>query len=950
MKRPLVMLAIVVSTALTVAAQERQIALWGHVFDEVTHHAVRDAKATLMTADSTAIDSTKCSYSTGGYYGTDANYRFLIPRRPALYIIKVEHPDYNPCFVSYEVKTPGRNTYFDAPWHYLTRRPSSVGSDSVAASLSLNEVLVRGTRIKMVYRNDTIVYDASAFQLPEGSMLDALVRQMPGVELKADGTILVNGEKVDYLTLNGKDFFKGKNKVMLENLPLYAVDKVKVYRKSTEKSEWLGREVEQKDFVMDVHLKREYNEGYMANAEAAGWHGKSKDDNGHFIPYTARLFGLRFTDASRIALFANANNVNEMRSPGQNGEWSPAKSLDNGLNKTLHTGLDVRVDDKRKRWDNQLRTDVERHKKEWESRELSEVFATGGNKLSTSHEWGGNRTFNAGIGNRFRWKDMFSPLKLSLVQLVNYGNGHSNNHGETATWTGLDTLNRSRFGTVGERRYEWLLRSENSLNYRTPWGDDLELTANLSYQQSSGNNEQTNTHYDYPRQHRQSDRSLVSRLPSTMYSLSASLAYTIHALNNWNYSATIEASQMRHSHHHHYSSFPPVGSDSVVATPVLLPDLANTEHFAVLARGGTATLRAYYTQQQDTRYTWLNLQLTTNALRERIDFHAHSLDTIAVRNYFFINPSISFMRNTARNSYELGLQSGHGRPDMRELIPIANTVDPLVTRLRNPSLKPSRSYGLRWKYRHTVPVRQQSLTLNGNVFVALFQIGNRQAYNTATGAYIHQQANIDRPQWFVNQEAHFNRAIDRRKRLTLEAHARLNYDESRAFALVQYAALPSLPSLDASPLVTTRTLLNSESLRLGYRLSHFEVTMTGNFVYRYAVTSQTILNIFDFDYGFTLNGRLPWDVHLAADARMYSRRGYQGAAMNTNDLVCNASLSKTFIKQLTVRLEAFDIFHQLKSTNYVLTASTRTETWRRSLPSYLMLHLAWQWSRLPKKK
>jgi dienelactone hydrolase len=56
---------------------------------------------------------------------------------------------------------------------------------------------------------------------------------------------------------------------MLENLPMYAVENVKVYRKSTEKSEWLGREVEKKNFVMDVHLKREYNQGYMANAEAA---------------------------------------------------------------------------------------------------------------------------------------------------------------------------------------------------------------------------------------------------------------------------------------------------------------------------------------------------------------------------------------------------------------------------------------------------------------------------------------------------------------------------------------------------------------------------------------------------------------------------------------------------------------------------------------------------------
>lgn len=63
---------------------------------------------------------------------------------------------------------------------------------------------MKGTRIKMAYKNDTIVYNASAFQLPDGSMLEALVRQMPGVELKDDGTILVNGEKVDFLTLNGR--------------------------------------------------------------------------------------------------------------------------------------------------------------------------------------------------------------------------------------------------------------------------------------------------------------------------------------------------------------------------------------------------------------------------------------------------------------------------------------------------------------------------------------------------------------------------------------------------------------------------------------------------------------------------------------------------------------------------------------------------------------------------
>ncbi len=83
-------------------------------------------------------------------------------------------------------------------------------NDSISARDSiLNEVVIRPTRIKMVHKNDTIVFDASAFDLPEGSMLDALIRQMPGAKLSDDGVITINGRKVDYLLLNGKDFFKG---------------------------------------------------------------------------------------------------------------------------------------------------------------------------------------------------------------------------------------------------------------------------------------------------------------------------------------------------------------------------------------------------------------------------------------------------------------------------------------------------------------------------------------------------------------------------------------------------------------------------------------------------------------------------------------------------------------------------------------------------------------------
>lgn len=533
MKQKLFLLAIMVSTALTVSAQKRKIDLWGHVYDHVTHHAISGAKATLMLADSTIVDSVTCGYYTGGYYGTDANYCFSIPRKPQQYIIKVTHSDYDPCFVDYEVKKPGRNTFFDAPWHYMNRKKNT--TTDIAATQQLGEVVVKGTRIKMVYKNDTIVYNASAFQLPKGSMLDALIRQMPGVELKDDGTILVNGEKVDFLTLNGKDFFKGKNKVMLENLPMYAVENVKVYRKSTEKSEWLGREVEKKNFVMDVHLKREYNQGYMANAEAASG---TKDR------YTGRLFGLRVTDASRLSAFVNTNNVNETRRPGQNGEWTPDKALGNGMNKTVNAGFDLNIDDKKKRWDENITANLEYNRKQWEASELRETFASGGSLFANCREWGGNKVKGGNVTHRFRWKNMFSPLKLTLQQWVQLGRSESDNHTETAQWQNTDTLNLTRGNTSASQPYTWKMGVTNILNYRMPWGDDLELNLMATYTRERGGEELTSTLYHYPHWQR---KVLVGRrernIPANQYQLNAQVAYTIHALNNWNYQLSAMAAQ-----------------------------------------------------------------------------------------------------------------------------------------------------------------------------------------------------------------------------------------------------------------------------------------------------------------------------------------------------------------------------------------------------------------------
>ena len=99
----------------------------------------------------------------------------------------------------------------------------------------LDEVVVTASKVKFYMDGDTLTYNADAFELPEGSMLNALIKKLPGVELKKGGEITVNGKRVDVLMLNGKDFFNSDRELILDNLPSYMVTKVQSYLRVPDK-------------------------------------------------------------------------------------------------------------------------------------------------------------------------------------------------------------------------------------------------------------------------------------------------------------------------------------------------------------------------------------------------------------------------------------------------------------------------------------------------------------------------------------------------------------------------------------------------------------------------------------------------------------------------------------------------------------------------------------------
>lgn len=209
----------------------------GKIFEANTKVQLLECRVeVLSSADSVVIASTTATrkYTSGKDYSYTSEYSLTIPRKEGDYLIRVTKNGYETTWHPVSL----RNLYHR---EYSRSIPNIyIHKEKV---INLNEVVVKATKVKFYIKGDTIVYNADAFQLAEGSMLDALIRQLPGAELRANGKIFVNGRFVENLLLNGKDFFKGNNRVLLDNLPNYMVSKIDVYEKRGDDSEFLGREI-----------------------------------------------------------------------------------------------------------------------------------------------------------------------------------------------------------------------------------------------------------------------------------------------------------------------------------------------------------------------------------------------------------------------------------------------------------------------------------------------------------------------------------------------------------------------------------------------------------------------------------------------------------------------------------------------------------------------------------
>ena len=187
-------------------------------------------------------------------------------------------------------------------------------------AIAVDSLVVSVEHVPFINRRDTLSYNVNAFPTPPNAMVEDLLRRLPGIDVDTDGTITAQGEEVQNVLVEGKEFFGRDPRIATRNLPADAVKQVDVYDKQSDMAEFTGIPDGEDERTIDLRLREEARVGYFGRATGgfggdvnnAGRLGPTigNDPVGNDLRYDGRFNLNRFSPTTQLAVTANTNNVN----------------------------------------------------------------------------------------------------------------------------------------------------------------------------------------------------------------------------------------------------------------------------------------------------------------------------------------------------------------------------------------------------------------------------------------------------------------------------------------------------------------------------------------------------------------------------------------------------------------------------------------------------------------
>ena len=868
---------------------------------------------------------------------SDLDGNFALSVRPGKYLLKISYIGYTTFFRQIE----------------MTRNKPRLNVGNIelqADAIMLGEAVVVAQAPEVTAAEDTLVYNSSAYRVPEGSALEELVKKLPGAEVDENGKITINGKEIKKIMIDGKEFFADDPNIAMKNLPVNIIDKVRAYDKQSDLARATGIDDGEEETVLDLSVKPGMNKGWFGNADLAA----GTEDR-----YSGKIMLNRFWGDNQFTVIGSMNNVNDQGYPGGGGgfRWGRQNGLTaikmGGFNfsttsEKLETGGSVNF--------NYKDADII-------SKQASETFVSSDNS-SFQNALIAQRNKNTALTADFRIEWRPDTMTMLLVRpRLSYGDTDNTESSNSGTFNAEpQNTTDELIAAIQEGNLTDLMAEENIVNTiirnSLSKSSDFNVGGSVMFNRrlgKAGRNINFRGTYNYTN----SSSEQFSTSETEYFQMTDEERLEIlnryistPTLNN-NFSARVSYSEpifkggfLQFSYNFQYRYSTTDNSTYTMPNDWTIDNGYGGEYTGVLDKENSKSAHyTYYNHQAELALRWirekmrLNVGVSFQPQKTELSYKKGDLDTVTVRNVFNFTPTLDFRYKFNKTSQlRINYRGRSSQPSMTDLLPVEDTTDPLNIRRGNPGLKPSFTNSFRAFYNTFNTETQRGMVAHVSFSNTMNSVSSRRVYNETTGGYITTPENIN-GNWNLFSMLGSNTAL-RNKKYTINTFTTASYNN-----IVSYISDNTETTNDDRN--KTRQLRLGERLRGTYRTDWWEVSLNGSLNYTHSRNNyqeQNNMDTYDFSYGASTNIRLPWNMSIATDLSQNSRRGYSDNSMNRDELIWNAQISQDFLKgnAATVSIQFYDILRNQSNVSRAITAAMRSDTEYNAIYSYCMVHFIYR--------
>ncbi|SHM53444.1 outer membrane beta-barrel protein [Mucilaginibacter sp. OK098] len=600
---------------------------------------------------------------------------------------------------------------------FKNSQPTDLGKIYLSAK-TLQEVMVKGERIPVMIKKDTIEFDATAFKTRPNALVEDLLKKLPGVQVDREGGITVNGKDISKIKVNGKDFFVNDPKIATRNLEANMISKVQVYDDRENDPDHLVPDYQVKK-IINLKFKKSFTKGILSTLAA----GAGTQDR-----YVGSGFMAKFQDDLQLSAKVGIDNLNGSGFfSGNYGGFSTSNfsgiggfSFGNtGLRKSTNGNLDFTKDISKKlklhieyRFDNSIMDNNSNSKVQ---QNINDTIIN-----SLTQAINHQKTNNQNLHAEMEWKpDSLTIIKYNPDAEYSYNNSRDKSSSVRSN-TYVPLLNTTISSNQGNSNYFQYQHNFSYYRKLSKKGSSLTLSNSISIHPEHSLNFNANDLTSY-----------VAGFPSD----------TLRRSSKNTNSATSQGLNAAY----HYPITKKLAADILLVT---LND-RNSGELLTYDEDFKTGLYTIFLQDQSSnliRNLWgegINPQLTYNftdnisikagvtALGQQIGNHFNSYTNDLNQDFFYILPSAEVHVKDFTLSYGENVQ----QPSINSLQPITIVYSPLYTFTGNPLLKPTYFHNINFSYRKYNRAADLNLSANTHIVIEKNTIVNEQTI-TAEGANV----------------------------------------------------------------------------------------------------------------------------------------------------------------------------------------------------------------------